>query len=114
MKKKPSTPPRQVMPPTIRKNSCQFPAWVRLSRAPNTTSMATSGIMASTVSTRPRFSGTVTSVTQALKAASLAVEPKKVITQSITTTSTAAPWAAPARGLLLMKAKAPMLTPHSR
>ena len=76
--------------------------------------MATSGIMASTVSTRPRFSSTVTSVTQALKAASLAVEPKKVMTQSITTTSTAAPWAAPARGLLLMKAKAPMLTPHSR
>ena len=71
-------------------------------------------MMASTVSTRPRFSGTVTSVTQALKAASLAVDPKKVITQSSATTSTAALWAAAATGLLLIRAKAPMLTPHSR
>ena len=84
------------MPPTIRKNRLQFPLWVRPSRAPNTTSMAISGITASTVSVRPRLSAAVTSVTQALKAASLAVEPKKVITQSSTTTSTAVPWAAAA------------------
>ena len=57
-----------------------------------------SGRMASTLSARPRFCWVVLSVTQALKAASLAVEPKKVITQSSTTTIVAAAAAAFAPG----------------
>ena len=82
--------------------------------------MAASGITASTVSTRPRFSGTVTSVTHALNAASLAVEPKNVITQSSITTSTAVAWAActAATSQLMTGTRtspnAAMLTPHSR
>ena len=87
-----------MRPPTIRKNRGQLPLWVKPSRAPKTTSMATSGMTASTVSVRPRLSAAVTSVTQALKAASLAVEPKKVITQSSTTTMVAAATAALAPG----------------
>ncbi len=54
-------------------------------------------------------------VTHALKAASLAVEPKNVMTQSITTTSTAAAWAACAAAYLADEGpKTAMLTPHSR
>ena len=44
--------------------------------------MATSGIMALMPSTLPRLLSSVTSVSHALKQASLAEEPKKVITQS--------------------------------
>ena len=51
-------------------------------KPPNTTKMASSGIMALMPSTAPRLVESVESVTQALKAASLAEEPKKVITQS--------------------------------
>ena len=58
--------------------------------APKTTTIASKGIMASTVSVLPRFCGSVTSVIHALKAASFAVEPKKVMTQSIITTNTPA------------------------
>ena len=45
--------------------------------------VATSGIMALMPSTLPRLLSSVTSVSQALKQASLAAEPKKVITQSM-------------------------------
>lgn len=55
--------------------------------------------MASTPSTRPRFAGVVESVTQALNAASLAPEPKRLITQSRTTmVTTATPTARAASG----------------
>ena len=54
------------------------------------TSMEMSGSVAMTDSARPRFVSSVASVSQALKAASFAVEPKKVITQSSTTIITAA------------------------
>ena len=54
------------------------------------TSMEMSGRICRTLSTLPRLCSFVTSVTQALKAASLAVLPKKVITQSSTTMLTAA------------------------
>ena len=55
-------------------------------------SVARIGRVARTASAVPLFSGTVTSVTHALKAASFAVEPIKVITQSmiITTLTVAA------------------------
>ena len=49
---------------------------------PKTARIAMSGIMAFTPSAAPRFFSVVESVSQALKAASFAVEPKKVITQS--------------------------------
>ena len=49
--------------------------------------MATSGIMALMPSAVPRLVASVLSVSQALKAASLADEPKKVIRQSSTMTS---------------------------
>ena len=47
-------------------------------------------MIASTPSTRPRFAGTVDSVTHALNAASLAPEPKNDMTQSSTTMATTA------------------------
>ena len=109
-----------VSPPTIRKNSSQRPAAVRPSRAPKTTSMAMRGMTDSTASTRPRFSSPVTSVTQALKAASLAELPKKVITQSKMMTMTAAARTARAAGrnrsspCTDTRAKAMTLRPHSR
>ena len=52
-------------------------------KATVTSTVASTGSSASTASAVPRFSGTVTSVTQALNAASFEVEPKKVMTQSI-------------------------------
>ena len=61
-------------------------------------SIEISGRIASTLSARPRFELSVMSVTYALKAASFAVLPKKVITQSIMTTSIAADAAAFAPG----------------
>ena len=109
-----------VSPPTIRKKIPHFPWAVRPSRAPNTTSMATSGMIASTASTRPRLPSLVTSVTQALKAASLALLPKKVMTQSSTMTVTAAACTALAgptsfsRPFTFTSAKAITLRPHSR
>ena len=82
--------------------------------------MAARGMTASTASTRPRLPSFVTSVTQALKAASLALLPKKVMTQSSTMTRTAPAWAALAgptsasSPLVRTSAKAITLTPHSR
>lgn len=109
-----------VRPPTARKKRPHLPWVVKPSRAPNTTSIATSGITARTDSTRPRLLLLVTSVTQALKAASLALLPKKVITQSSTITVTAAACTARAdptsfsRPETFTSAKAITLSPHSR
>ena len=78
------------------------------------------GMTDSTASTRPRFSSPVTSVTQALKAASLAELPKKVMTQSKMMTMTAAARTARAAGrnrsspCTDTRAKAMTLRPHSR
>ena len=55
-------------------------------KPPATIKSANSGIMDKTPSTFPRFEEDVLSVTQALNAASFAVEPKVVIKQSIATT----------------------------
>ena len=49
---------------------------------PNTTKIAIRGIIALIPSALPRLEASVESVSQALNAASLAVEPKNVITQS--------------------------------
>ena len=76
--------------PKMVKNSLQRPCCVSPSKSPKMTSMEMSGSVAITDSARPRFVSSVASVSQALKAASLAVEPKKVITQSSTTIITAA------------------------
>ena len=66
-------------------------------KPPNTTRMATSGIMELMPSAAPRLVWSVLSVSHALKAASLADEPKKVMTQSrmmVSETPTAAAEAA--------------------
>ncbi len=82
--------------------------------------MAARGIAARTASTRPRLLSLVTSVTQALKAASLALLPKKVMMQSSTMTITAAACTALAgpasfsSPAAFIRAKAIMLRPHSR
>ena len=55
-------------------------------KPPKTARMATRGIMALMPSAPPRLVSSVLSVSQALKAASLAVEPKKVMIQSRTMT----------------------------
>ena len=87
--------------------------------------MAPMGRMDSTLSTVARFLGVVISVIQALKAESLAVEPIKVITQSITITATlvAVTTAATLEGSspksfatlsLVIKPKISTVKPHSR
>ena len=89
MRKNPITPTAVTTPPMMVKIAVQLDARSR-SKAinpPNTARIATSGIMALTPSAAPRLVASVLSVSQALKAASLAVEPKKVITQSRTITS---------------------------
>lgn len=83
--------------------------------------MAIMGIMALMPSAAPRLVSSVLSVSQALKQASLAVEPKKVMTQSMRmvrltqTAVTATP--AETMGLMTstrMRAKLRMEIPHSR
>ncbi len=88
---------------------------------PNTTRMATKGIMELTPSIFPLLPPSPQSVIQALKQASLADEPRKVITQSSTITSVmpkdAAPRALPARGVrksTRRSAKARMDRPQAR
>ena len=90
-------------------------------KPPNTTKMAIMGIMALMPSAAPRLVSSVLSVSQALKQASLAVEPKKVMTQSMRmvrltqTVVTATP--AETMGLMTstrMRAKLRMEIPHSR
>jgi len=68
------------------------------SNRPKMTSMEMSGRMASTDSALPRAAFGTVSVIHALNAASLAVEPKNVMTQSSTTIITAAAAAAEAAG----------------
>ena len=91
-----------------------------LSNSPKMTSMEISGRMASTDSAVPRASLGTVSVIHALKAASLAVEPKKVITQSSTTIITAAAAAAEAAGnsfaafSTVTRPNAAVDRPHSR
>ena len=84
IKNMPSTPITSVSAPITENITVQL---LSLSRSknikpPNTTSTATSGIIAFIPSARPRFSLSVESVSHALNAASFAVEPKNVITQS--------------------------------
>ena len=80
-----------VTPPTRAKKAGHWPARVIGSSSTKTSSIATSGIVASHPSTRPRFAGTVESVTQAAKAASFAPEPTKLMTQSSAMIATTAP-----------------------
>ena len=56
-------------------------------KPPNTTRIASSGIIAFRPSAEPRLVASVESVSHALKQASFADEPKNVITQSMTITS---------------------------
>ena len=87
-------------------------------KPPNTTRIAISGIIALMPSALPCPPSCVASVSQALKAASFAVEPKKVITQSNTITSDTPALAAAAalkkrvRISIRIKAKAAMEIPH--
>src|SRR5574344_1618406 len=88
---------------------------------PNTTRIATSGIMELMPSIDPRFVSSPTSVSHALKHASLALEPKKVITQSITITNVTPIEAATVTSdtnsvitSILMNAKLRMEIPQSR
>ena len=88
---------------------------------PKTTKIATRGIMALTPSAAPRLPPEVESVSHALKAASLAVEPKKVMIQSSAIekdTPIAAADAVMGKSLPMIssrtKTKLKMDTPHRR
>ncbi|MPN47569.1 hypothetical protein SDC9_195172 [bioreactor metagenome] len=94
----PARPPAVTSAPNSKKKSPHRPASVIHEKPPKIISIATSGSTDSTDSTRPRLSSWVTSVTHALNAASFALEPKKVITQSIMTTISAAACTAFAAG----------------
>ena len=89
IKKKPKTPIKITITPITVKIKVQLLLLSR-SRAikpPKTASIATSGIIEFMPSALPRFDESVLSVSQALKAASFALEPKNVITQSKIMTS---------------------------
>ena len=90
----PATPAKVTSAPKIAKNLCHSPRCVMPSKSPKIISIDRSGRTASTDSVLPRFPASMESVIYALKAASFAVEPKKVITQSSMTTITAAAAAA--------------------
>ena len=89
-------------------------------KPPNTTSTASRGIMALMPSAAPRLVSSVMSVSQALKQASLAVEPKKVMTQSMMitrvtpTAATDSPGNTAAITSSRMKAKLQMVMPQIR
>ena len=85
IRKKPAIPIAVVNPPMTAKITLQLPGCSKSKniKPPKTTKMLTSGIIALIPSAAPRFEESVESVNQALNAASLAVEPKNVITQSI-------------------------------
>src|SRR5664280_2249936 len=93
---------------------------VRVTSRPKMMSIETSGRTARTDSTLPRFVWVVVSVMYALNAASLAVEPKKVMTQSMTTTVIAVMMTALAPGnhtaafLTLMNPKTAVEKPHRK
>ena len=80
----PKTPTRITHAPIIVNIHVQLLALLRSNaiNPPNTASIATSGIIAFSPSAFPLLSLFVLSVSHALKAASFALEPKKVITQS--------------------------------
>ena len=80
----PKTPITKTVIPIIRKIEVQLLLSSRLKpkNPPKTTRMATSGIIELIPSAAPRFWSVAISVSQALKQASLALEPKNVITQS--------------------------------
>ena len=82
--KKPKMPTTVTTVPIMAKMALQLEAFSKSKnmKPPNTTKMLTSGIMALIPSAAPRLVGSVESVSHALKAASLALEPKKVMTQS--------------------------------
>ena len=78
-------PTQMTTPPMMAKIQVQLSLWFRSKpmKPPKTTRMEIRGIMELMPSTAPRLVRSVESVTQALKAASLALEPKKVMTQSM-------------------------------
>ena len=79
---------------------------------PNTSTVAMTGITESMVFTLPRLLTSVTSATQVLNAASLAVEPKKVITQSSTTSTVMMPQLRSSEKSMGMAAKSIIVTPQ--
>ena len=89
MRKKPAIPIMITATPIIAKIAVQLSLLPRSKdiNPPKTASIATSGIIELMPSAAPRFVSSVTSVSQALKQASFAEEPKNVITQSIIITS---------------------------
>ena len=113
-----AAPMRAVATPRIEKKASHCPCLVSGSSAPNTISMASSGNVKSTESTRPRFDSVVESVTQALKAASLAVAPSALIRQSSATIATMETTTALTAGnsrwavLTSTSPKAAVATPH--
>ena len=82
--KKPIIPTARVSAPIIEKITVQLASLSRSKNInpPKTTRTETRGIMAFIPSAFPLFEESVESVSQALNAASFAVEPKSVITQS--------------------------------
>ena len=89
IRKNPSIPETSTIQPMMRNRIVQCAALSCSAHIvpPKTTRIATSGIMALMPSALPRFVSSVLSVSQALKQASFAVEPKNVIMQSNTMTS---------------------------
>ena len=93
IRKNPSTPAIRTSAPITQNISVQYAGMdcERLAGTsiipPNTKRIAISGIMALSPSAAPRLLSSVLSVSQALNAASLAVEPKKVMIQSTATVS---------------------------
>ena len=81
---------------------------------PNTSTVAMTGMTERMVFTLPRLVTSVTSATQVLNAASLAVEPKKVITQSSTTSAAMMPQLLLSEKSMGMAAKSMMVTPQMR
>ena len=123
MMKKPKMPMAAVSTPMMAKISVQLEACSKSKniKPPKTTRILTRGIMALMPSAAPRLEGSVESVSQALKAASLAVEPKKVITQSkimVRLMPTVAALTAIPKVLLMISSrrriKLKMEIPHSR
>ncbi len=122
-RKNPATPITSTTIPMIMNITVQLAGTSRSNpmNPPNTTSMATSGIMALIPSILPLLVSFPESVSHALYAASLAVEPKNVITQSrmitILTPAAAASATPPNIGVstsILTRPNAIMVTPQTR
>lgn len=115
-----ATPATAITAPMIRKKVRQSPARASPSKPPKITSMESSGMIASTASTRPRLAGRVTSVTHAWNAASLAPEPRNDIRQSSAITAstvsrtTFATGAMPSSAPTVRKPNAAVQMPQSR